>query len=88
MDIDEPVSIFRPQGCQFCNNTGYKGRIAVHEIMYMNEAMKNEVVRNKNIEDLRHMAEKNGMVTLWNSCRNIVLSGVTSIQELMTLTTE
>ena len=88
LGIDEPVSIFRPQGCQFCNNTGYKGRIAVHEIMYMNEAMKNEVVRNKNIEDLRHMAEKNGMVTLWNSCRNIVLSGVTSIQELMTLTTE
>lgn len=88
LGIDEPVSIFRPQGCQFCNNTGYKGRIAVHEIMYMNEAMKNEVVRNKNIEGLRHMAEKNGMVTLWNSCRNIVLSGVTSIQELMTLTTE
>ena len=88
LGITEPVSIFRPQGCQFCNNTGYKGRIAIHEIMYMNENMKNEVARNKNLEVLREMAAKNGMISLWESCRNIVLGGVTSIQELMTLTSE
>lgn len=88
LGITEPVSIFRPQGCQFCNNTGYKGRIAIHEIMYMNENMKNEVSRSKNLEVLREMAAKNGMVSLWDSCKSIVLSGVTSIQELMTLTSE
>lgn len=88
LGLTEPVSIFRPQGCQFCNNTGYKGRIAVHEIMYMNENMKNEVSRSKNLEVLREMAAKNGMVSLWSSCRNLVMNGVTSIQELMTLTTE
>ena len=56
--------------------------------MYMNENMKNEVARNKNLEVLREMAAKNGMISLWESCRNIVLGGVTSIQELMTLTSE
>lgn len=88
LGLSEPATVFRPQGCQFCNNTGYKGRIAVHEIMYMNENMKNEVARTKNLESLRDMAVKNGMVSLWDSCKNIVLGGITSIQELMTLMSE
>lgn len=88
LGINEPISIYRPQGCQFCNGTGYKGRIAVHEIMYMNENMRNAVVREKNLEVLRDLAKQNGMVTLWSSCRKLVESGVTSIQELMTLNVE
>jgi len=88
LGIEEPVSIFKPQGCQFCNGTGYKGRIAVHEIMYMNENMRNAVVRERNLEVLRDIAKQNGMVTLWSSCRSLVENGVTSIQELMTLNVE
>lgn len=88
LGIDEPISIYRPQGCQFCNGTGYKGRIAVHEIMYMNENMRNAVVREKNLEVLRDLAKQNGMVTLWSSCKNLVEKGITSIQELMTLNIE
>lgn len=88
LGITEPISIYRPQGCQFCNNTGYKGRTAVHEIMYMNENMRNAVVREKNLEVLRDLAKQNGMVTLWSSCKSLVEKGVTSIQELMTLNVE
>ncbi len=88
LGLDEPISIYRPQGCQFCNGTGYKGRIAVHEIMYMNENMRAAVTREKNLEVLRDLAKQNGMVTLWNSCRTLVEKGVTSIQELMTLNVE
>lgn len=88
LGIKSPISICRPQGCQFCNGTGYKGRIAVHEIMYMNENMRNAVVREKNLEVLRDLAKQNGMVTLWSSCRSLVEKGVTSIQELMTLNVE
>ena len=88
LDLQDPISIFRPQGCQFCNNTGYKGRVGIHEIMFMNEHMKNEVTRSKSLEALREMAEKNGMVNLWTSCRELVISGVTSVQELMALNAE
>ena len=88
LGINEPISIYRPQGCQFCNGTGYKGRIAVHEIMYMNENMRNAVIREKNLEVLRDLAKQNGMVTLWTSCKSLVEKGVTSIQELMTLNVE
>ena len=85
LGLNEPITISRPQGCQFCNNTGYKGRTAVHEILYVNEKMQGEISRDKNIEKLRELARENGMITLWDSCRALVLNGVTSIQELMRL---
>ncbi|MBE6925379.1 MAG: type II/IV secretion system protein [Ruminococcaceae bacterium] len=88
LGLTEPISIARPQGCQFCNNTGYKGRIAVHEVMYMNEAMKSAAMNERNLDVLRKLAAENGMNTLWNSCRSLVLKGVTSIQELMFLNAE
>ncbi len=88
LNITDPVTISRPQGCQFCNNTGYKGRIAVHEILYLNEEMKSSVSQTKNLETLRHQALENGMKTLWESARELVLKGDTSLQELMTLNIE
>ena len=85
LGIDEPVSVFRPQGCQYCNNTGYKGRVAVHEIMYMTDEVKSAVVAGRPIEELRALAEKGGMVNLWDSCKKLVLKGITDIAELMSM---
>ena len=88
LGITEPIVISRPQGCQFCNNTGYKGRIAVHELMYVNEKMRNAILTDKNIESLRKVAMENGMTPLWTSCRELVFKGSTSIHELMSLNVE
>lgn len=86
LGITEPVSVCRPQGCQFCSNTGYRGRVAVHEIMYMNEAVRSAVASgNKSNEEIREIAEANGMVPMWNACREYVIRGITSIPELMSL---
>ena len=86
LGITEPVSVCRPQGCQFCGNTGYRGRVAVHEIMYMNEAVRSAVASgNKTNEEIREIAEANGMVPMWNACREYVIRGITSIPELMSL---
>lgn len=88
LGITEPIVISRPQGCQFCNNTGYKGRIAVHELMYVNDKMRNAILTEKNIESLRKVAAENGMTPLWTSCRELVFKGHTSIHELMSLNVE
>ena len=72
LGITEPITIARPQGCQFCNHTGYKGRIAVHEIMYMNEKMKNAVLTLKSLDELRALSIENGMTPLFNSCKSLV----------------
>lgn len=88
LGIGDPISIARPRGCQLCNHTGYKGRVAVHEMMYMNEEVKTAVLTEKNLEKLRKICIHNGMTPLWASCRNLVMDGITSIQELMGLNVE
>lgn len=88
LGLDEPSTIYRPQGCPLCGGSGYKGRTAIHEIMYMNDELKNAVVSTKSGDALRNAAIQNGMTTLWSSCRNLVLSGITGINELITLNTE
>ncbi len=85
---DENLTVARPQGCRFCNNTGYKGRIAVHEVMYVNDTIKAAITNERNLDVLRKLAADNGMNTLWESCRTLVLKGITSIQELMYLNAE
>ncbi len=85
LGTDEPVSIFRPHGCRFCNHTGYKGRVAVHEIMYMSDKIKRAVTSGEPLERLREMAEEEGMSDLWSCCKKLVLGGVTDISELMSL---
>ncbi len=85
LHIDEPTTIYRPQGCQYCNNSGYRGRIAVHEIMYMTDKLRDTVGRHLTAEDVREIAKSEGMKTLWEACRERVYSGDTSISELMTL---
>lgn len=88
LGIDEPVTICRPVGCQYCNFHGFKGRIAVHEIAYMNEHMRSAVVGEKNLETLKSLAVANGMTTLWESGKRLVLEGITSIEELTALSAE
>ncbi len=88
LGIDEPTSIWRPHGCQFCNNTGYKGRTAVHEVMYINDKMRVVLLQEKNLEVLRQKAIENGMVPLYETCKKLVFNGTTSIQELMSLNLE
>jgi len=88
LGLSEPITIARPQGCQFCNNTGYKGRIAVHELLYMNDEMREALSRKAGLEELRKIATANGMQPLKESCRQLVLKGVTSLQEFETLNVE
>ena len=85
LHIDEPATIYRPQGCQYCNNSGYRGRIAVHEIMYMTDRLRDTVGRHLTAEEVREIAKSEGMKTLWEACREHVYAGDTSISELMTL---
>jgi len=85
LGLDKPVSIYRPQGCQFCNQTGYRGRTAVHEIMYLNDKIRDAIVKGMSAEEIREVAKKNGMISLWDVGKTYVLQGITSIEELMGL---
>ena len=87
LDLKKPTHIFKPQGCPYCNNTGYKGRIAVHEILYFDNDLKEKLNKEDMTFDLiKSLAKKNGMITLQNSCKNYVLKGITSLEEYLSIT--
>ena len=88
LDIAEPATIFRSVGCQFCNQTGYKGRAGVHEILYLNNALKNKITADTKADEIRRYAVENGMVEMNKCCRDLVLNGTTDMTEYMSINVE
>jgi type IV pilus assembly protein PilB len=81
---DQDVTLYEGSGCKFCNHTGYRGRIAILELMTVTPAIQ-EMIRLNSVSDkeLRDLALREGMVSLKEDGINRVLQGVTTIQEIM-----
>ncbi|NLT14355.1 MAG: Flp pilus assembly complex ATPase component TadA [Clostridiales bacterium] len=84
----QEVLIYDPVGCQLCSDTGYYGRIGVYEIMEVTPALKTIITRKGSSEQIKETALGEGMSTLRMSARQYVLDGVTSIQEMFTVSFE
>ena len=82
-DVDKKVIIYEPCGCAKCDNTGYKGRIGVYEIMKMTPGLKKMVASQEAAEKLNEKAIAEGMRTLRMSGSDYVLDGTTSYSELL-----
>ena len=80
--------IFEPVGCQRCNGTGYYGRIGVYEIMEITPQLRSMIARRAHTDTLREAAIEEGMMTLKQSARRLVLNGTTAITELHALSVE
>jgi type IV pilus assembly protein PilB len=74
--------LYRPVGCNTCGNTGYRGRMAVHEVMLMSEDVERMTVERKSSEDIGRLAQEQGMLTLRQDGILKVLEGRTSLEEL------
>lgn len=85
LGLDAPVTVYRARGCPRCSGTGYAGRIAVHEILHLDGALKAKIKSGMTADDVRALAEQNGMIGLSDSCKRLVLSGVTDITEFLSL---
>lgn len=81
-------TIFEPVGCQRCNGTGYYGRIGVYEIMEITPRLRGMIARRAPTDSLREAAIEEGMLTLRQSVRRLVLDGTTSITEMHTISVE
>lgn len=80
---DEPVYHYRGVGCASCNHTGYSGRTGVYEIMEIDRELKDLILDTDNSDVIKDLAVKKGMKTLRDSARELVLQGVTSIEEMV-----
>ncbi|MCS7170809.1 MAG: GspE/PulE family protein, partial [Aquificaceae bacterium] len=71
-----------PKGCDYCAGSGYKGRTAVHELLEVDEEMRKLIVKGATAEDLRDIARRKGMRTLYEAGILKVRKGITSIAEV------
>lgn len=79
---DEPLKLKSAQGCEECNYTGYMGRTAVHEILMMSPAIRDNLANGGSTESIRKIAKSEGMKTLLDNLRELVLDGTTTMDEL------
>lgn len=82
----ENFTCYRPRGCQACNNTGYRGRVALYELMPMYEEIQELVMAGASAAELKKEAMRLGMKTLRQSGINKVKAGITSIEEVVRTT--
>jgi type IV pilus assembly protein PilB len=77
------VQFYRGQGCEQCHGRGYIGRTALQEVMVVEESVKNLVLQKSSSQQLKELAQKNGMQTLLEDGWNKVLEGVSTIEEVL-----
>jgi type IV pilus assembly protein PilB len=78
-----PPTIYRPAGCASCSNTGYRGRVAVHEVMTISEEIERLTVARASSADIAAAARDQGMITLREDGWAKVRLGLTSIEEIL-----
>ncbi len=84
-------TVYEAKGCEKCGNTGYKGRIAIHEALYFTKELRQIIVRSGvevDEEKIRIQAKKNGSLNLRDSGLEKVKLGLTSIEEVLASTSE
>ena len=76
------VSLYRKKGCPRCNQTGYKGRIGIYQLMVMTEELSRLAATHASRDEIERAAMEGGMKNLWDDGLAKVASGLTSIEEL------
>ena len=74
---------FYGKGCEHCNNTGYKGRMGIYELLVMNDTLREMVVAEASLDEFRNAGRKFGMRTLREVGMNAIHNGQTSIDEIL-----
>jgi type IV pilus assembly protein PilB len=78
--------IYSALGCNKCNNTGYKGRTVVYELLKLDSVHKSIIARSGISDELWKYCNENEPSSFMDSCRDLVLNGVTSIEEFVNAT--
>lgn len=73
--------IFKGIGCVLCNNTGYKNRIIVYEVMTTSDELRELITNCKNVDEVRELNKKLGMKSISEYCRGLVNRGLTTYEE-------
>jgi general secretion pathway protein E len=82
-DLPTDALVYKPIGCNECDFTGYAGRVAVGEILVLDDELKELISKTTNDHTIRELAIKKGMIALSNELRVLLLRGDTSLEEVI-----
>ncbi|MBD3412998.1 MAG: type IV-A pilus assembly ATPase PilB [Candidatus Aminicenantes bacterium] len=80
------VKVYKPKGCPSCNNTGYKGRTALFEVLEVTEDIKEMILSKAQSKQIKKKGMKQGMLTLRQSGLEKIKKGITSVEEVLRVT--
>lgn len=84
--IPEKTQVYRGEGCTKCNGTGTSGRTAVHEVMVVDREIRNMINEGHSIDEIKDKAISSGMHTLKDACRELLLKGIITMDEMLKIT--
>jgi len=83
------VGFFRGKGCEHCNHTGYFERIAIHEVLAIDDSIKDLIIKKVSSDKIKEFAMKQkNFKTLWDDATNRFLEGVITLEEVIRITTQ
>jgi type IV pilus assembly protein PilB len=82
----DPLTFYRGKGCQTCNYTGMRGRVAIYEVMPVSETLRDMILRAAPTAELREQTQAEGMKTLRQAGLMKVVEGVTTVEEVLRVT--
>jgi type IV pilus assembly protein PilB len=77
----EKIKVYHGKGCDICNSTGYKGRVAIYEVMQVTPKVRELILRNASGDDIKKQAIRDGMKTLRMCALTKVAQGLTTLEE-------
>jgi type IV pilus assembly protein PilB len=80
---EKTVRLYKGKGCDKCNHTGFKGRIAILEMIYMTDEIRDVIENSPSSQDVWNLAKKNGARSFFEEGINKVLLGITTLDELL-----
>ena len=82
------ATFYHGKGCSKCSNTGYHGRMGTLEVLLIDDAIRDLIIKGKSSDEIKEYAVANGMKTLRENAFKKALSGLTTIEEVLRITTE
>jgi len=83
LGLEPPKEVYAAEGCGSCALTGYRGRLALHEVLLVDEEIQRLSVERRPADEIKAAALEAGMTTLWQDGIEKVVAGVTSLEEIM-----
>jgi len=84
----ESLLFYRGKGCKKCNNTGYKGRMGIYEVLEVTKDISDLILKNAGVNEIEEAAEKQGMIRIVEDGFIKARNGITTIEEIMRVTRE